>query len=133
MSRSRSRALHKLSPLAQSVARAAASSDPGNAGGSDLHAAVTELAHFARAAVITNGVLASEDLRAVVDRVACRHLKRAAADRRLTRTLKKVGDRQLRNAIEVAHDQVLEPSEIAHYYAGLMAGLALLELGRGNR
>lgn len=129
MSRSRSATAHGVSPLATLIARAAAGRHA-HFNGTELEAALTELARIARVSVLANGLVASEDLRAAIDAVASRHLKRAAADRELTRTLRRVGDRQLRNAIEVAHDQVLEPNEVAHYYAGLLAGLAFVELAR---
>jgi len=115
------------------VAQAAAHNHAAHFKDANLHAAVTELARIASDSVLKNGVLASEDVRAAVDRVASRHLQRAAADRRLTRMLSRVDDRQLRNAIEIAHDQVMEPSEVAYYYAGLMAGLAFLDLSRSCR
>lgn len=132
MARSRIQPAQHVTPLALLVARAAATTHTGSLRGADLHAAVTELAKISRASIIENGVLASDAVRAAVDAVASRHLKRGVADRQLTRALRKVGDRQLRNAIEIAHDQVLEPSEVAHYYAGLMAGLAFLELSRNS-
>jgi hypothetical protein len=132
MSRSRIGSAHGLSPLTTLIARAAAGSHAASLNGADLQTAVTELAHLARVSVLQRGVVASDELRAAVDAVAGRHLKRATAERHLSRLLGKVGDRQLRNAIEVAHDQVMEPSEVAHYYAGLMAGLALLEFGRSR-
>jgi hypothetical protein len=129
----RSRFDSTLMPLAARIARAAANSHRASLGDANLHGAVIELARITRGSIIERGMTASDDLRAAIDDVAGRHLKRAAADRELSRTLRKIGDPQLRNAIEVAHDQVLEPSEVAHYYAGLMAGLALIDLERNRR
>lgn len=131
MARTRTRTPHE-SPLTELVARAAAGGPAGNLKGADLHAAVTALARITRVSVLERGVLATDGLRSAVNDIAARHLKRAQADRELSRVLQKIGDRQLRNAIEIAHDQVLEPSELAHYYAGLMTGLALLEVSRAR-
>ncbi|MFM8533526.1 MAG: hypothetical protein ACKOEC_08030 [Acidimicrobiia bacterium] len=75
----------------------------------------------------------SDALRASVDAIAAQHLRRADAERELSRAFAKVSDRQVRNRIEVAHGQVLDLSEIAYYYAGLMAGVALTELNKDRR
>lgn len=133
MARSRIGSATHVPQLAFLVARAAARSYASTTQAGDVHTAVIELARITRLAVLERGIVASDDLRAAVDDIASRHLKRAAAERQLSRVLGKISDRQLRNAIEVAHDQVLEPSEIAHYYAGLMAGFAFLETRRGYR
>ncbi len=133
MARSRIVAMHNVTPLAALIARAAGNNHRGSFGKANLHGAVIELARITRGSIIEHGVTASDDLRAAIDEVAGRHLNRAAADRELSRTLRKIGDPQLRNAIEVAHGQVLEPSEVAHYYAGLMAGLAFVDLARNRR
>lgn len=132
MSRSQSGASETVT-LADLVARAAAASHAANLQDVDLHRAVSELASLMRVSVLEHGIVASDALRSAVHDIASRHLKRAVADRQLSRVLAKVTDRQLRNAIEIAHDHVLEPSEVAHYYAGLMAGLAFVELSRNGR
>jgi hypothetical protein len=38
-----------------------------------------------------------------------------------------------RDAIEVARAHIVGVSELAHYYAGLAAGITLAELGRSRR
>lgn len=131
MSRSRINARQPLSPLAMLIASAAARHSSRR--GADVQRAIAELAQVARLSVLEHGIVASDDVRTAIDAVATRHLGRAAADRDLTRSFGKVSDPKVRNAIEVAHGQVLELSETAHYYAGLMSGLALLELNRKGR
>ena len=101
--------------------------------GAELHDLVTALARIAPVSILKSGLVASEEWRTAVDAVAARHLKRDAADRQLTRAIGKVNDRAVRDAVEVAHAQVLDVSELAHYYAGLMVGLAMMELDRGRR
>lgn len=128
MRRSRSATRQRTTPLVSSVAQAA-----GSVHGAELHDVVTALARIARASIFKSGVVASEEWRTAVDAVAARHLKRAAADRQLTRAIRRVSDPAIRDAVEVAHAQVLDVSELAHYYAGLMAGLAMLEWGRDRR
>lgn len=131
MSRSRINARQPLSPLAMFIASAAAQHSSRR--GTDVQGAIVELAQVARLSVLEHGIVASDDVRTAIDAVATRYLGRAAADRDLTRSFGKVSDPKVRDAIEVAHGQVLELSETAHYYAGLMSGLALLELNRNGR
>lgn len=124
-SRSRARSRAPVTPLASVVARAAADTH-----GVDMHNVVTALARTAAASIVTRGLVASDEWRSVVDAIATQHLKRAEADRQLTRALRKVNDHNLRSAIEVAHAEVLDLGELAHYYAGLMSGLMLLEVSQ---
>jgi hypothetical protein len=133
MARSRSGSKQRVSPLVWSVAEAAADSHAAGIGADNLRKAVVDLSRLATISILENGVVASDDLRIAVDAVATRHLKRAAADRQLTRAIRRVSDPAIRDAVEVAHAQVLDVSELAHYYAGLMAGLAMMEWGRDRR
>jgi excinuclease UvrABC nuclease subunit len=68
-----------------------------------------------------------------IERIANRHLRRGRADARFRSALRRVASVQERDAIETAFLEVLELSELAHYYAGLAAGLTLAELGRSTR
>lgn len=131
MSRSRINSREPLSPLAMLIASAAARHTSRR--GADVQRAIVELAQVARLSVLEHGIVASDDVRTAIDTVATRYLGRAAADRELTRSCGKVSDPQVRNAIEVAHGQVLELSETAHYYAGVMSGLTLVELSKNRR
>ena len=118
------------SSLASLIATAAVSPTGDDA---DLQSALTELERQAGITVLRNGVVMSDALRTNVDAVAARHLRRSDAERELSRAFAKVSDRQVRNRIEVAHGQVLDLSEIAYYYAGLRAGVALTELNKNRR
>jgi hypothetical protein len=119
-------------PLLAHIARAIAHHNkPGtiNVPG-DLPAALAELSSLAAASVITRGIVASEEFRSAVDEIAARHLDGAVAERDLTRALTQIHSVHHRNAVEVAHARVLDLRELAHYYAGLASGVAIVELGR---
>ena len=96
----------------------------------DLPAAVAELSALASVSVIARGIVASDDFRSAVDRIASRHLDGAGAERELTRALGRISSVPTRNAVEVAHARVLDLRELAHYYAGLASGITIVELGR---
>jgi hypothetical protein len=122
----------RTSPLLAQVTHAVAqheklgpNSVPGN-----LPAAITELSALAAVSVIARGVVASEEFRTAVDDIASRYLGGAAAERRLTLALMQIDDLPTRNAVEIAHAQVVDLRELAHYYAGLASGVSIVELGR---
>jgi hypothetical protein len=97
-------------------------------------ATLQALARLFMIAVPTRGVLdPADDLRDQIERIANRHLRRGRADARFRSALKQVGSVQERDAIESAHLELVELSELAHYYAGLAAGITLADMGRGSR
>jgi hypothetical protein len=121
-----------LPPLLRHVIRAAASdtrrSDVNHA------AALQALAQLFVTALPARGVLApADDVCAMIDDIAARHLDRAGAERQFQRAMSRVPNVQERDAIETAHASIVDVSELAHYYAGLAAGIALAELGRPLR
>ena len=121
-----------LPPLLAHVIRAAAS-DTRLADG-DHAAALDALARLFMLALPARGVLApGDDLCAQIDAIAKRYLDRAAAEQLFQRAVSGVASVQQRDAIETAHASIVDVSELAHYYAGLAAGIALAELGRPVR
>lgn len=130
MSRSQSQSRQLGSQLSSLIATAAAHRHHNP--GADVRGAVMALAAHARQSVLTNGIVICEDVREAVDAIAVRHLGLGAANRALSSAFDKVSERQVRSAIEIAHDQVLDLSEVAHYYAGLTSGIALVELSRNR-
>lgn len=121
-----------LPPLIAQVIRAAAS-DTRLADGN--HAAALEaLARVFMVALPARGVLApGDDLCAQIDAIAKRYLARAAAEQMFERAVSGLTNLPQRDAIETAHASIVDVSELAHYYAGLAAGIALAELGRRSR
>lgn len=121
-----------LPPLLAHVIRAAAS-DTRLADGNHA-AALDALARLFMLALPARGVLApGDDLCAQIDAIAKRYLDRAAAEQLFQRAVSGVASVQQRDAIETAHASIVDVSELAHYYAGLAAGIALAELGRPVR
>lgn len=97
----------------------------------DHSAALSDLARIIAPRVPARGVLAPEDdLCNEIDRVAQRHLHRNAADRQFRAAVERIEDVAHRDAIESAHGRLVHVSEVAHYYAGLAAGITLSGLGR---
>ena len=92
--------------------------------------ALTELARLYMLIVPVRGVSPSDDVRLAIERIADRHLHRRDADAELRRAMARVGSVKERDAIENACVQLLESGELAHYYAGLVAGITLAELGK---
>lgn len=121
-----------LPPLIAQVIRAAAS-DTRLADGN--HAAALEaLARVFMVALPARGVLApGDDLCAQIDAIAKRYLARTAAEQMFERAVSGLTNLPQRDAIETAHASIVDVSELAHYYAGLAAGIALAELGRRSR
>jgi hypothetical protein len=121
-----------LPPLVTQVIRAAAS-DTRLAQGNHA-AALDALARVFLVALPARGVLApGDDLCAQIDAIAKRYLDRATAEHHFERAVSRVANVQQRDAIETAHASIVDVSELAHYYAGLAAGMALAELGRASR
>ena len=92
--------------------------------------ALTDLARLYMLIVPVRGVAPSDDVRLAIERIADRHLHRRDADAELRRAMARVSSVKERDAIENAYGQLLESGELAHYYAGLAAGITLAELGR---
>jgi hypothetical protein len=116
-----------LPPLLSRVIRAVAHES------GDRAAALSALARLYMMIVPLRGVAPSDDVRAAIERIAERHLRRGDADAELRRAMARVPSVKERDAIETACVQLLESGELAHYYAGLVAGITLAELGRSGR
>lgn len=92
-------------------------------------ATILDLARIIALSLPANGVLApGEELCNEIDRVAQRHLNRREADREFRSAIARVPTVKDRDAIESAHGRLVEVSEVAHYYAGLAAGITLSAL-----
>lgn len=97
----------------------------------DHSATLIDLARIIALRLPARGVLApGDELCDEIDRVAQRHLHRRAADRQFRAAVEQVADLAQRDAIETAHGRLVEVSEVAHYYAGLAAGITLAGFGR---
>lgn len=121
-----------LPPLLARVVRSAGN-DP-RLGDGNHAAALDALARLFLLALPARGVLApGDDLCDRIDAIATRHLNRATAERQFSLAVSSVASVTQRDAIETAHANIVEVSELAHYYAGLAAGIALAELGRPQR
>lgn len=118
------------SPLLVHVARAIAQHAGDAIAAGDHYAALTELASLVMVSVPARGVIATDDLRHQIDRIADRHLRRRAAEKQFVAAIERVKSKHTRDAIDAAHLQLVELSELAHYYAGLTSGLTLADLGR---
>jgi hypothetical protein len=121
-----------LPPLLAHVIRAAASD--ARLAEFNHAAALQALARLFVLALPARGVLApSDDLCEMIDDIAKRHFDRASADKQFQLALSSVAGVPQRDAIETAHAHIVDISELAHYYAGLAAGITLAELGRPLR
>jgi hypothetical protein len=97
----------------------------------DHSAALIDLARLVALRMPARGVLApGDDLRDEIDRVAQRHLHRREADQQFRNAIEQIDNLALRDAIDAAHGRLVEVSEVAHYYAGLAAGITLAGFGR---
>lgn len=124
MARSSSNQRTNVSPLLAHVIRAVASESP------DRASALNELARLFMLVVPLRGIAPADEVRDAIERIADRHLARGDADAALRRAVARVASVKDRDAIETACVQLLESGELAHYYAGLAAGITLAELGR---
>ena len=97
----------------------------------DHSAALIDLARIIALHLPARGVLApGDDLCDEIDRVAQRHLHRGEADQQFRDAVEQIKSIAQRDAIESAHGRLVEVSEVAHYYAGLAAGITLAGFGR---
>jgi len=118
-----------LPPLLSQVIRAAA--HDARLADSDHAAALRALARLFMLALPARGILAlGDDLCQDIDNIATRHLDRAAAEKQFHLAIAGVSSVAQRDAIETAHASIVDVSELAHYYAGLAAGITLAELGK---
>lgn len=113
-----------IPPLLLQIIRAVARESP------DCASALDDLAKWFMLVVPSRGITPAEDVRDAIERVAVRHLQRGKAEAELRRAMARVPGVKERDAIECAHVQIAESGELAHYYAGLAAGITLAELGR---
>ena len=116
-----------VSPLLARVIRAVAHESGERA------SALADLARLYTLIVPVRGIAPSDDLRQAIERIADRHLHRGDADAELRRAMSRVPGIKERDAIENACVQLQESGELAHYYAGLVAGITLAELGKGSQ
>lgn len=117
----------QLSPLLAHLIRAAARDSRERA------SALGDLARLFMLIVPMHGVDPAENVREAIERVGARHLKRRDAEAELKRAVARVANIKERDAIESACAQLLESGELAHYYAGLAAGITLAEIGKTSR
>ena len=96
-------------------------------------AALSELARLFMVVVPIRGLDPADDLRDEIERIATRHLHRGEAEALFRSAVDRIASVQHRDTIEAAHFQLVESTELAHYYAGLAAGITLAELGRAAR
>ena len=127
MARSSPSKQRALPPLLAHVIRAAAHDSK------DRASALTDLAQLFLVTVPMHGVDPAEHVREAIERVAARHLRRRDAEAGLRRAVSRIASVKDRDAIETACVELLESGELAHYYAGLAAGITLAELGRSAR
>ena len=113
-----------VSPLLTQLIRAVADESP------DRAEALNDLARLFELIVPLRGIAPADDVRDAIEKIAQRHLARGDADAALRRAVARVSSVKDRDAIEDACVQLLEAGELAHYYAGLAAGITLAELGR---
>ena len=122
-----SRQRARMSPLLAHLIRAAARDSR------DRASALTDLAKLFTLIVPMHGVEPAEGVREAIEKIGARHLRRADAEAELRRAVARVASVKERDAIETACVQLLESGELAHYYAGIAAGITLAELGRTPR
>lgn len=124
-----------LPPLLASIIRAVANdSRPEARAIADNRAlALEDLARLFMTVVPLHGLDPADDVREEIDRIAKRYLRRGQAEAQFRGAVDRIARVEERDAIETAHLQVIESSELAHYYAGLAAGITLAELSRNPR
>lgn len=116
-----------LPPLMTDLIRAAARDSR------DRASALADLARLFVLTVPMHGVEPVEDVRAHIEKIAARHLHRRDAEAGFRRAIAKITGARERDAVETACVELIEAGELAHYYAGLAAGITLAELGRSSR
>jgi hypothetical protein len=124
-----------LPPLLTHVIRALEQDARGGARrtSSSRAAALSELARLFMSVLPIRGLDPADDLRDEIERIAIRHLRRGEAEARFRSAVDRIASVQHRDSIETAHAQLVEATELAHYYAGIAAGITLAELGRTSR
>lgn len=129
----RARSKKDLAPCIRHVIAAARSRLAGSYRPDDA-AALQELARLAAVSVPSHGVLAPVDgaLIAAIETIAERRLGQHRATRRFRRALRHIKTFGLRDAIDVAHGDVLRRTAAAYYYAGLASGITWVETRRGH-
>jgi hypothetical protein len=95
--------------------------------------ALSELARLFMIVLPVRGLDPADDLREEIERIATRHLRRGEAEAQFRSAVDRIESVKHRDAIETAHGQLVESTELAHYYAGIAAGITLAELGRTTR
>jgi hypothetical protein len=96
-------------------------------------ATLIDLAQVVAVSLPARGVLApGDELCNEIDRVAQRHLHLRDADRQFRSAMARVANVEDRDAIETAHGRLVSVSEVAHYYAGLAAGITLAGFGKSR-
>ena len=95
--------------------------------------ALNELARLFMTVLPVRGLEPADDLRDEIEKIATRHLRRGEAEAEFRNAVDRIASVQQRDSIETAHLQLVESSELAHYYAGIAAGITLAELGRTSR
>jgi hypothetical protein len=95
--------------------------------------ALSELARLFLAVLPVRGLDPADDVREEIERIATRHLRRGEAEAQFRSAVDGIESVKHRDAIETAHGQLVESTELAHYYAGIAAGITLAELGRTTR
>lgn len=96
-------------------------------------AALSELARLFMVVLPVRGLDPADDLREEIERIATRHLHRGEAEAKFRSAVDRIASVQQRDSIETAHLQLVDSTELAHYYAGIAAGITLAELGRTSR
>jgi len=121
-----------LPPLLASIIRAVAkdSRRDGSGAAGNRALALNDLARLFTTIVPLRGLDPADDLRDEIERVANRYLHRGEAEAQFRRAVDRIESIDQRDAIESAHLQVVESSELAHYYAGIAAGITLADLSR---
>ena len=124
-----------LPPLLASIIRAVAkdSRRDGSDAADNRALALNDLARLFMAVVPLRGLDPADDLRDEIERVANRYLRRGEAEAEFRRAVDRITSIDQRDAIESAHVQLIESSELAHYYAGIAAGITLADLSRTSR
>lgn len=118
---------HVLPPLLAHLIRAAARDSK------DRASALADLARLFTLIVPMHGVEPDDNVRSHIEKIASRHLRRRDAEAELRRAIARIASVKDRDAVETACVELLECGELAHYYAGLAAGITLAELGRTSR
>jgi hypothetical protein len=119
-----------LARLVRAIARDSRQQEQAAAGRA---AALVDFARMFLILVPVHGVDPADDVRESIERIAVRHLRRGEAETQLRRAIDRVSDPKERDAIESACLEAADVGELAHYYAGIAAGITLASLSRPPR